>query len=99
MLKWLKRIYDDVLVYLFTAGGVFLNGILPWLLAVQRGEAQEFPEVKLARLVTSGVLAGVVMLLEAKSNGHGDGKKMPIPLTRRLVLGFSLGYMLTGLMG
>ena len=98
MLKWLKHIYDDVLVYIFTAAGVFLNGFLPYLLAVQAGQADQLPAVTIARIVTAGVLAMIVMLLEARSNGHGDGKKMPIPLARRLALGFSLGYALTGIM-
>lgn len=99
ILKLLRAIYDDVLVYLFTAIGVFFNGVAPYLLAVQRGESEHLPPVSIARVVTAGVLALIVMLLEARSNGHGEGKRQPIPLARRLVLGFSLGYALTGIMG
>jgi hypothetical protein len=98
----IKRWYDDVLVVLFTGLGVFANGILPDLMRVQRGEAETLT-VAPARIVTAGVLAGVLILLESARGGGGEdakaGKQKPVNLGFRIALGFFAGYTLTGLTG
>ena len=103
LLAAIRRWYDDVLVLIVTAFGVFVNGIMPSLLAVQKGSAAKLPEVSMARLVTAGIIALVIMLLEAaKAGGGADakaGRQKPVNLATRLALGFSIGYTLTGLTG
>lgn len=97
-----KRWYDDVLVVVFTGAGVFVNGILPDLMAVQRGESASLA-IAPVRIITAGILAGVLILLESARGGNGDaakaGKQKPVNLGFRLALGFFAGYTLTGLTG
>lgn len=97
-----KRWYDDILVFLFTGLGVFVNGIMPGLLAVQSG-ADTALHVAPARIVTAGILSMVLILLETARSGNGDaakaGKQKPVNMAFRLALGFFAGYTMTGLTG
>jgi hypothetical protein len=96
----IKRWYDDLLVILFTAIGVFVNGILPDLMAVQRGLAHDL-SIDPARIITAAVLSGVLILLEMARGGNDAeakaGKQKPVNLGFRIAFAFFSGYSLTGL--
>ena len=102
LIRWIRRNYDDGLVFLASVLGVFAKGITPALWAIQNGTATSL-DVAWARLIPAFALTLVGVFLEAAKGGTSEaaslGKKKPVNLVTRVALGFTAGYTLTGLSG
>lgn len=92
LLKFWHRVYDDILVWAATLGGVL--GSLAWPVVLDmtlRGTVPTFHAVDLIRVLGASIIS-IVLAVQADKQGTPEQKNTPTAIRRRMGAAFGRGF-------